>query len=206
VVLQQYESIDGTVGSPVIYQRVSFNSTTWSSWRIFASSRVDQAAGRVIYEWDPVNGRDQLIYGDTGWRNVTALVNAANFETGLTTRQMYLRRENYTVTMAGQVQVLAGAAAFSYSTFLPIPGGFRPLGGFASLGAMESTAIQVRGSTALLRMMTVGNDVALQTIPGTGTLGNMTAGDVINIVGRWSVTEVWPTVLPGTASGSIPNL
>lgn len=203
VVIQQYMPIDGTSGAPIMYQRLSTSSTTWTPWRVFATTRVDQTAGRAIYQWDDLNNREQLVYGDTGWRDVRSLGNATNFD--FTTRIINLRREGNTVRLSGQLQVLAGVTAFSYSTFLAVPTGFRVAGGIPYMVGVESTALQVRTTTALLRMLSIGNDMALQTIPGTGGLGNMAAGDVVNLSASWSTMEAWPTTLPGTAVGTIPN-
>jgi hypothetical protein len=186
------------------YIRYRNSSGTWGPWYAQTTARVDQTAGRAIYQWDDINNRDQIIYGDTGWRDVRSLVNTANFDT--TTRVMNLRREGSTVRLSGQLQVLAGVTAFSYSTFLAIPIGFRVPSGIPFMVGTETTALQIRTITALLRLLTSGNDVAIQTINGTGTLGNMAAGDVINISTSWSTSDAWPNTLPGTAVGSIPNV
>jgi hypothetical protein len=194
--IQRYTSIFETRKTYIRYRN---SSNTWGNWYTYTTNRVDQTAGRVIYQWDATNNRDQLIYGDTGVRNTTELVNPTNFETALSNRTLNLRRNGSAVTLWGQLQVKAGVSVFSYSTCMFIPSGFRPMAG----AGVESTALQVRGNTSFLRLLSLGNDFALQTIAGN-SLGNMTAGDVVNVNVTYQTSDSWPNSLPGIAVGTVP--
>jgi len=203
-IIQRYTVMGGIAGNgKAMFIRRYFGGN-WSTWTVFLGARIDQTAGRAIYTWDDVNRREQLTYGDTGLRDMTlSNSNPAFFDTNNASRKVFLRRYGSFVSVMGQLQVLAGATATNYSTFLNLPAGFRSAGG---VGGVETTALQIRGGTALLRFLTSGNDLALQTLPNMGAgLGNMTAGDVINLQATWQTTDAWPTILPGTASAGIPN-
>lgn len=77
---------------------------------------VDQTAGRVIKVWDYLNNREQLIYGDTGWKTAT-LIN------GWTGTAQY-RRELNRITI--KFRNMVGTAATSTS-FVNLPLGYRSL-------------------------------------------------------------------------------
>lgn len=77
---------------------------------------VDQTAGRVVKVWDYLNNREQLIYGDTGWKTAT-LIN------GWAGTAQYRRVMNR-VTV--KFRNMAGSAATSTS-FLNLPTGYRSL-------------------------------------------------------------------------------
>lgn len=140
---------------------------------------VDESAGRVVKVWDYLNARDQVIYGDTGWRDVSALL--INGWTG----SVHIRRCGLTIWL--RVQNLSGAGA-SGSPFMAAITGFGA--GFAGYMAGAS-------STTLLPLEINGSlQFALPTTTVTSAV-------------RWALfsfptTSPWPTSLPGTASGTIP--
>jgi hypothetical protein len=141
----------------------------------------DESVGRRQFAWDTVNNRWQMVYGDSGIRVITAdLVNGWTCSASL-----YIRRENNTVTLWSDGG-LSGAAKTS-DTLLTIPTGFR--------AAQDHYCIAI----------TTATNAALPYILATAgglTCSSTTAGQRINF--RWTTTGAWPTVLPGTASGSIP--
>lgn len=171
-------------------------SGTWGPWQFIPAQRVDQTAGRAIYTYDDLNNREQLVWGDTGIRTVTASV-LASFDSSGATRNLNIRRAGATVSISGQLLVAAGATSATQMAAYPIPAGFRPSNG------VESTALQIRGNTSTLRAYTNGNDFCLQSMGGS--LGNLTAGDIVNVNITYFTTEAWPSSLPGVAFGAIPT-
>jgi len=53
------------------------NGGTWDAWVFYARRRWDQTAGRAAYEYNPEADAEQLIFGDTGRRDITALFGSA---------------------------------------------------------------------------------------------------------------------------------
>lgn len=167
------------------YRRL--NSGSWSEWRFLPKQRVDQTAGRAIYTWDDLNGREQITFSDTGWRDVsTLLLNGWALNTGGVIR---LRRLGSAIHLV--VANLSGAVATA-QTILPALPGFNYSDWIAMWSTVKSRRIDHRGSTALL---------AAQGTPY----------DAWNDVGgmrdyfTWSTVDAWPTTLPGSAVGAIPN-
>jgi hypothetical protein len=183
-VIQRYTVIGGQINSAmrVSYIRRYF-SGVWSAWYTFNSTRVDQTAGRAIYQWDDVNVREQLIYGDTGWRDVSASL--INGWTGTLT----VRRVMQTVTLNGTLY--GGSRTSDHFIALASIAGFKPRGG-VTCGMASNIANET------IKM--VGNDNTDLYIT-TGAATNYT------VFCTYLVSEAiaWPTTLPGTASGAIPN-
>lgn len=157
------------------------------------SVRFDETAGRAIYRYDPINSREQLIYGDTGHRNIladsgwiAALTSAGvvDFNAGNLVR---LRRIGYECELFMALDKAASGSATMAASF---PLGFRPVGPFTALGANSGFVI-------------------VRAYHGGGTTGlnwNTTAAAAAaSITFRYTTTDPWPTTLPGTAIGTIPN-
>lgn len=160
-----------------IYQR-SFISSVWSAWRLLAAQRVDQTAGRAIYVYDDVNNREQLIYGDTGWRNVTTLSPYPGPD------QNRIRRIGQQVFV--QFSVQAPNPTITPVPSLTLPVGFQAVGEGAYLPrAYGNTAVYFDGTKALFFAMA--------------------AGAVDRHTFSFPANDPWPTALPGTAIGGIPN-
>ncbi|UUG69268.1 hypothetical protein SEA_SCIENCEWIZSAM_24 [Arthrobacter phage ScienceWizSam] len=151
---------------------------------LFATQRVDQSAGRTIYTWDDLNQREQLIYGDTGWRDIKAsLIN------GWTVTALFMRRYQDRVTLKGYQ--LDGTAQTS-TTFLTLPVGFRPPHG--------QSYLQANTTSAAFALMVVENTGNFRAQTGQNLYGNTAYFEI-----TWSVSDTWPTTLPGSAAGSIPT-
>ncbi len=187
LLFQEYTPIMGeATGVPVFYRR-EYVAGTWRPWRSYSSSRVDQTAGRAIYQWDSLNSRDQLVYGDTGWRDVSSsLVNGAS-------GTLQVRRVGYEVIVKGFNIILPNPTNYGFYTF---PSGF--IGDDKLFIGREN---MVSGLIAAFQMGSV-----LSCMTG------LSGGTVNNTDHRYGFTESsftaseWPTTLPGTAVGSIPNL
>jgi hypothetical protein len=226
-IVQEYTpQIHPTTGYRTKYIR-SIAGSGWTAWRAFNTSRVDQTAGRVIYEWDSVNNREQLIYGDTGWRNialdptygVVAVGNFFGMPNGATLPAdvVRLRRVGNQVFLGGQGP-LQPKQDYSNTTrnICGLPQGFR------SSGANEFTVSRYgnNGGDSLQRlvMLSPGADYAnpayVQATPliDSNWNGYATGGTWPRTYGgiwpwaTWLTNEAWPTSLPGTAAGTIPNL
>lgn len=180
------------------YKRYLVTSTTWGPWEAYVAQRVDQTAGRAIYTWDTINQREQLVYGDTGLRAVDSLLDNTKFDVTGTARTIRLRRTGNVVSLAGQV--LSTAAVTSGSSLLTLPVGFR------QDGMTESLGLHTTNST-LIRLLLGNGTYALTTYwPVSGVALTWNAGQVAQFSLMWTTNDPWPTTLPGTAVGTIPNL
>lgn len=171
----------GSRGRGGHYTRV-LQGGTWTAWVFLAVQRVDQTAGRAIYAWDDVNGREQMIYGDTGWRSLGSawLVN------GWTCAGMYVRRCGQFVEV--RVDGLNSAAATN-AAFAILPTGFRGHSYIGARFAVVTSTNQGRRTSVVDNTLYVGY---------TGT-------EDMSPSFTYSTTDAWPTTLPGTAVGSVPN-
>lgn len=162
----------------------SYNTNTWTPWRTLSTTRVDQTAGRAIYTWDDLNGREQLVYGDTGSRTITPLF--SDVVSGTVT----IQRVGWDVTVDFANVQFTDTSATSVHTYTGVlPDGFRPL-----LSQRLGLAQGINAS-GLATTYTNGD---LQIAKGnTSALFNTLT---------WKTRQAWPTTLPGTANGAIPNL
>ena len=177
-----YGGASGEIGR-VIFQR-GLAGGTWYGWYRYSSTKIDKTAGIAIYTWDHLAQRDQLTYGDTGWRDVTALI-AQGMTSGGT---VYVRRNNSLVTF--EMNNWAPSASGGV-TLLTLPAGFIP--------NINLYMPFIHGASRTLRSMFIGN---------TGSLGinNVaTAGETYSASIQWQTNDAWPATLPGTAIGTIPN-
>lgn len=170
----------GNANGRGVYVR-SFNATSWSSWVFVPSQRVDNSAGRAVYTWDPTANREQLVYGDTGERALTLPAEL----TGASVLVMALSRQTGFVTFN-----LQGLTCAAGSVIATLPPGFRPprLRRYAislATGLTASLSIAPSGAVTVTQALAVGAEGNFET--------------------TWRTFESWPTVLPGTASGTIPN-
>lgn len=174
------------VGSRGFWRRVTNDLVTWSKWVFFGPSRVDQTAGRAIYQWDPINDRDQLIYGDTGWRRMPVLDSSGN--SIVSGGSLDIARHGQGVSMS------FWALTFSTS-------GTKYLDNFFPQGWMPGQTVQAflwSDTNNVQRRIRILNT-------GFVALYDVVAGENITGVVNYRTTQAWPTSLPGTAFASIPN-
>ena len=169
------------------YQR-TYSGNIWSDWIIYASQRIDNTAGRVIYTWDETAGREQLIYGDTGWRVITGeLLNGF-------TGTLQIRRLNDRVSLRGTLNRPPGVS-MNDLTWYAIPNAFR---------ADNTTWVYfpTRGAAVgdIMWIYRKDTEIAFNGVP---TAAN-TDGNQVRFEISWSTNRTWPSELPGTASGAIP--
>lgn len=182
-ILQRYSIVGGlSAGPKSVYSRRLLGGT-WSAWEFTPTVRWDQSAGRAAYMWDHTQQREQLIYGDTGLRDVTSYL-------GLTAGQALLRRLTYQVELV-LVDAVFGTSAGTVD--LPaLDAAFRPSTNYNVVQAAGSNFIRTfMGSSGQLRLY------------------NLVSGAGVNGAYTYSTRQPWPTSLStsasGTASGTIPN-
>lgn len=197
-VLQRYSPVWGNQTGKVFFVR-TYSNSAWSTWVAQVSNRVDQAAGRVIYAWDYINAREQIIYGDTGWRTVAVTPVAGKVLSG----SVRYRRRGDRVELAF-VDVLLDPANNGFCEIIlsnEVPVGFRPHAlhrGLQAVG-LQNNALNHQWITnygTIGWVHTINSGVYSVVRPTSTLMGSIT----------WTTDEAWPTTLPGTAFGSIPNV
>lgn len=133
---------------------------------------VKETAGRTVSVWDYMNNREQLIYGDTGLRNMagelTNVESAGHVQLNRYGNLCTLIFHDVKTTTSGNTAILT----------LPI--GFRP--DISQSGsAIGTTRIQATNN---------GSFVLLGATVGTVITGSLT----------WYTPNPWPTTLPGVAA------
>lgn len=141
----------------------------------------DETVGRRLFVWDTNNSRWQMVYGDTGWRDISSLL--VNGWTGY----VWLRRiNNY-----GYFQFSAlNPAAATATRCIDFPNGFGPPV-LATHHALYCSAHTAGAETS-----------------GTGVnILNTPTPSAANVYGHISypIDGAWPTSLPGTALGAVPQ-
>jgi hypothetical protein len=187
--IQTYEVVTSptTTGASVTYKRIRANSV-WYPWKAFTAARVDQTAGRAIYQWDDLNSRDQLVYGDTGWRDMWAEVLA--IDPGATKIAGFygarIRRTLHNIYLD-----------VGFTTSLITPTDWRP--------ALMPTASWRPDTPANWQIPAAitGSSGIIHFSPAN-YVRNWTAGNVI-LQMTLPCSATWPTSLPGTAVNTIPN-
>lgn len=157
------------------YIRSRNSSSIWAAWRVVNATRVDQTAGRAIYQWDDINGRDQLIYGDTGQRDIrTAYCNGA-------ASALTVRRVGSLVTLTC-VAWIPPANATANVLLSALPVGWRNY---------NSLAFAVLENGSVLKAGAMGANTSSIALGG-----NVTSGSY-NFHLSYLTADTWPTSLIG---------
>lgn len=168
------------------YVRTRTSSNVWGPWRVIAAQRVDETAGRAIYTWDDVNNREQLVYGDTGSRVITDLVDATKW----TVSVAKLRRVGPQVELRLGLTPLAGNTGTVNVLPAALPQGFRNQHS-ANFPIVDNTNAIVSAS--------------LSFAGGPLSVNGIVAGRGITALLTFQTYDTWPTTLPGTADGAVNN-
>lgn len=136
---------------------------------------VDQSAGRVVKVWDYLNNREQLIYGYTGVRDISALV------TGLS-GQVLLSRDGNNVTLELNNVSPTGTGL---TDFMYLPQGFRI--GRTSYRWLQTTA---GGMSRSFQLYASGNS----------RINAADTSDSYRQSFTFPTLDPWPTTLPGVAA------
>jgi len=160
------------------------NASTTTFYGAAPLTRWAEAAGRTAYAWDSTNHREQLIYGDTGWRDISSLISTDAVLT--TVGSWYLRRIGSRVAL--QATGVTKTAVAKTLTGL-IPTGFRaaPANGVGILGDANNSLCRALSNTS-------GDIILAAAVSSAGSLGF-----------TWTTSDTWPGTLPGTPSGTIPT-
>lgn len=133
--------------------------------------KISEVAGRTITVWDYLNNREQLIYGDTGDRDLSSMLPA-----GATAVRCGLRRTGNVCTLTMyDVKMLANGSG----NFFVIPSGFRPT------MQVSNTA---QGLSSRIQATQAGNVQGYNWTAATSIYGSLV----------WQTSDPWPTTLPGT--------
>lgn len=164
------------------------NSGVWTAWYAFTMNRVSQTAGRVIYTWDDINSREQIVYGDTGVRDILGLIDTSKVTVGTAK----LRRFNNQVELRvlGVLGVGANTSNVSILT-AALPAGFRnehtiQVQAFLGDDLQTSAALSFNGGALTVKALRTSNPSA-------------------SFLMQWQTLDSWPTSLPGNPVGSLPN-
>lgn len=186
-IIQRY-AVHGGVGGDVRGEYIRrWAGTAWESWRYIPGQRTDVSLGRRIFTWDEFNGREQMVYGDTGWRNVTAdLING--WGNGGNTGSVLIRRYNNMVSLKLIGITVAGATSDAF---------LNSINGFKHHNSQGWEPIWTGlGSGGLMREQGGTLSLTPRNVIAASTFGTMS----------WMTDDAWPNPLPGTAMGSIPYL
>lgn len=137
----------------------------------------DETAGRTVKAWDYLNQREQLIYGDTGWRDVSSWLRT---DRGYTVRLIQVRR------VGGTVHIRFADATGGTGTFFTPSAGFR-VG--ATTDLFWASAVSTAGEVKQLR----GNNYGF-------IVDGVAVSDVFNCYAIYETSDPWPATLPGVAA------
>lgn len=168
--------------------------TVWEPWRFIAGQRVDKTAGIAIYTWDDVAAREQLIYADTGTRDITALVAWPSGVSVTSGSRVLMRRVLWDVTVWIEEGLEAsGPVASSVMVMLPA--------GFVASAQGDTSPIYQRNNLAQIGMVQtlISGQMSIAFSAASGTGANTRFRHV------FKTANAWPSTLPGTAVGSISN-
>ncbi|WPR65260.1 hypothetical protein SLW73_02665 [Glutamicibacter protophormiae] len=138
---------------------------------------LSEAAGRTVTVWDYLNQREQLVYGDTGWRDVSSWVTPGR---GYTVSLMQVRR------VGGTVHIRFADATGGTGTF------FTPTAGF-----------RVGSNTNSFWDAVVSNEGVVKQLRGNNygfIVDRVSTNDVFNCYTTYETSDPWPTTLPGVAA------
>lgn len=152
----------------------------FTPWNFFSNIRWDQVAGRVAYMWNSLTDTEQMIYGDTGNRDVSSVF---KIDGGTTYTGAFILRRigNICFLTMNQVAITGAGANTTYSFTNALPSGFRPS------SALRLALAQATANTS--GVATVYTDGKVSVLPGT------TSALFQQVI--WSTNDPWPAALPG---------
>lgn len=142
---------------------------------VFGGVRIDETAGRTVKAWDYQNQREQIIYGYTGVRDISALV------TGLA-GQVLLSRDGNNVTLEFNN---VSPTSTGVVDFIHLPQGFRI--GRTTYRWLQA---QVGGMSRSFQLYASGNSRINTADPSDSYRQSFT----------FPTLDPWPTSLPGVAA------
>ncbi len=161
-----------------------------TNWHVLSGRYTDETIGRRIMTWDGVNNRFQLTYGDTGWRNVSALL--ANGWGGTLLVRRHNGRVSWRTGLGAASLDGTSASAVTAFTMSSIDAGFRN-------DASGRRTPVYNSSDTTFTVASIGSDALIMPAYGAGKKYNFVPEAV------YTADNAWPASLPGSASGSIPS-
>lgn len=192
-------TINGGAGAtfPTVVSR-RMAGGVWAGWRPTASLRTDQTAGRSMHLFDEINTRDQVIYNDTGLRDISAAVTWNDTRSDpAKTRTAFISRYGKHVTLRATFALPPGFV----TAFGPIfdPGSI--LTAFRPVATWPVAQFHDGGNVPTLGV--VGVDVACRL--SAAYIAGWTTAGLYTMAATWVTEQPVPATFPGTAVGVIPN-
>lgn len=221
-VMQRATSIYSSAGASAIMNNMWYRANvagTWQQWTPIATPNLGygQPNGSVIsavggeytdlsatngaVKWVKTSGVGNtgwtVAFGDTGWRDITGLIN-----TGLDLHDAAgscrIRRKEDQVEFMARLKPKAGGTLEGVQRGLPvtvipaIPVGFatRDYTSHGSLSLGTTLGGHVHSMT--------DRSVLTAQVQTTLVTGNWATTDGFNVSARWTTSSAWPTTLPGT--------
>ena len=175
-----------------------------TGWHVLGAQYADETVGRRIFTWNhaySTGGGFQTTYSDTGIRTITSwdaagVVTGTALPTGwapVSGQAGYFRIQRVGSRVTASIAMLQSTG--TNPTPLAIPTGF------ASPSNPQFLVPMVPGAGAQVSR-TWQNSAGL----GRGASSLFTANDYVYATEiTWQTTDAWPTALPGTAFGVIPQ-
>ena len=185
-----YPATSGTGGKFIMTR--AYAGGIWYPWGVMAATRVDQTAGRAIYQYDNVNDREQLIYGDTGIRALEVNTNVVSKDDNATFIRVRRTANRVEISMRLGIVAANGGGANVLSAGLPV--GYRP----ATTAVTNPFLMEILGSPSVVAgQISIIGEVRAWYTNTSGTMSSTLS---------YNTSDAWPTTLPGAALGTIPNL
>jgi len=140
------------------------------------SYRIDESAGRTLFAWDYINGREQLIYGDSGKRRLSSA--------GIASGNLFLQRNGNVVTLTALQMKLVPTGSVTLTGL--VPSGFLP----PEVLLAKSAKYWGTDTEEVFRLTNQGNATILAVTSATQVSFNLT----------WITSDPWPAALPGVAA------
>ena len=174
-----------------------------TAWYALGGQASDESVGSRMWKWEQALAATsttaavgwQMVYADTGWRNISALVNTSIW-TPHATYKPSIRRVGNTVTYAGRMDA---AAAWHTASFLTsaMAVGFRPVAAQANNNFVCRTLNSgVSGPGAVLQPNADGS-FPIARSPAVATGNADAAGTIVWIDCAFLTNDAWPASLPG---------
>lgn len=183
-IIQTIRALTVTGGAARMWVR-EYNAS-WGSWVAYSPVIQSEVVGRTISVWDPVQNRAQLIWGDTGLRDITTVL--AGLSTPPSTLgTWYLRRTTFQVHL--MCTGVGNTAAAEVVLDAAIPTGWRPATASAVGLAANATPTGVRMLVNASGQIRLAFPASLSVVAGSLS---------------WPTVDAWPAATYGTAVGTVP--
>ena len=174
----------GEVGNPTAYELRGTGMPNGVVTAPPGSYYTDTAGTNGAWRWLKTSGTGKtgwvVVYGDTGWRNIAAALNAPDW----TVHTLHVRRAGSQVHL--RLRSLARPGSGDSVAILPV--GFR-------IAAIRAVPIYTSygGADPALRLLNILTSGAFRAMSSFWEYSGATIEEV-----SWATSDPWPTALPGT--------